>query len=201
MSSRLPGKVLLPLCNSTILGFLIKRLNSKFPGIPVVVLTGGEGAELVSFYAQKYGAEVIVGDEDNVLSRFIEAACTFKPKYFVRLTADNPFIDLELVKLGLEYILDQKVACVSTRYITHTSIGFSYHGVAKGHNFDVFDRSAFLDLFSTKALNCAASREHVITQYLLNQDYTRLSEESLDFPLNEQTIDTFHDYLRIIKTI
>jgi spore coat polysaccharide biosynthesis protein SpsF (cytidylyltransferase family) len=91
-STRLPGKVLAPIGNRTILDHCIARLSIS--GLPIVVATTDQPEDdAVERAASRLGVQVFRGAEFDVLSRFIEAARAFTFTEIVRATADNPFVD------------------------------------------------------------------------------------------------------------
>ncbi len=99
-SSRLPGKVLRPLGGRPVLDRVVTAAQ-KAPGIDqVLVATSTEpGDDPVADRAARLGAAVVRGSEADVLSRFVLAADEHPCDAVVRLTADCPMLDPELVGL------------------------------------------------------------------------------------------------------
>lgn len=92
-STRLPGKVLAPIGDKSILAHAVERLLAS--GFPVVVATTTNAEdEAIERAARQCGVDVFRGDEQDVLSRFIGAGRAFGFDEIVRATADNPFVDL-----------------------------------------------------------------------------------------------------------
>jgi spore coat polysaccharide biosynthesis protein SpsF len=94
-SSRLPGKVLMPIQGQTILERAIRRLRAAPIVDAIAVLTTrlGEDDGIVG-EAHRLGAWVYRGPELDVLARFYEAAQQFHPDIIIRATADNPLIEI-----------------------------------------------------------------------------------------------------------
>jgi len=94
-SSRLPGKVLMPLRGQSILERAIRRLQAAGAVDAVAVLTTrlSEDDAIVQ-KALEMDALVHRGPELDVLRRFYEAAEIFRPDIIIRATADNPLIDI-----------------------------------------------------------------------------------------------------------
>lgn len=201
LSSRLPGKVLLPFGESSILGFLIKNLRSLFQNIPVVIVTGGKGGDLIKYYSESYGVECFSGPEQNVLERFRLAVEKYQPEFFVRLTADNPLINLMFLKSGLDTFGTLRDQSLSTRIVRIDGGEIYYHGVPKGHNFDIICHDDYDRLFSGDSFLCRESREHVVSNFLLRNSYLSFRDERNIFNLSECSIDTFADYLRAVRSI
>jgi len=93
-SKRLPGKVLRPLGNKTILGNVIHRLQKCKYIDGIVVATPDR--EIVK-EAVNHGAHYYLGDEDNVLDRYYRCARFFSADRIVRITADCPYIMPDIV--------------------------------------------------------------------------------------------------------
>ncbi|MDN5915513.1 MAG: glycosyltransferase family protein, partial [Pseudonocardia sp.] len=99
-STRLPGKVLRPLGGRPVLDWVVTAAQ-KAPGVDeVVVATSTDpGDDPVAERAALLGAAVVRGPEDDVLARFTLAAREHPCDAVVRLTADCPLLDPELVGL------------------------------------------------------------------------------------------------------
>lgn len=99
-STRLPNKMIIPFYNEkSLLEIIISRL--KEVGIPIIVATTVNPHDvLIEKIALSQHVNVFRGSENDVLSRFIEAANQFNVSKIIRVCADNPLLDLEqLVKL------------------------------------------------------------------------------------------------------
>jgi spore coat polysaccharide biosynthesis protein SpsF len=97
-SSRLPGKVLLPVLGRPILGYLIDRLK-KVQSIDEIVLatTINEADNPVVEFAKSEGISVFRGSEDDVLLRVVGAAKSVDADVIVEITGDCPIIDPEII--------------------------------------------------------------------------------------------------------
>ena len=97
-SSRLPGKVFLPLGKKTMIEVILKR--AKESSVNKVVLLTTERSiddEIVSI-AKNLKFEIIRGDEKDLVSRTLKAIDKINPKKFVRVNADSPFFEPKFVK-------------------------------------------------------------------------------------------------------
>jgi len=107
-SSRLPGKVLKKVYkNYTLLDILILRLlRSKYISRNnLYILTSTNKIDnKIEEYAKLNDIKFFRGDEFNVYKRFYDFLCSLnsKPKYFFRICADNPLIEIKYME---EYIL------------------------------------------------------------------------------------------------
>ena len=93
-STRLPGKVLLPLAGRTVLDHVLARCRAV-PGADRVVCAVPEGAgdDAVAAEALRCGVVVVRGPEADVLERYRRAALAVAADEIVRVTSDCPLID------------------------------------------------------------------------------------------------------------
>ena len=98
-SSRLPGKVLRPLLGEPMIGRQIERLRRSRRLTQIVVATSTKAEDdAIAEYCATLGVDCYRGDLDDVLGRFLGALDVFGPAdTFVRLTADCPLADPELI--------------------------------------------------------------------------------------------------------
>ncbi|MEZ5050617.1 MAG: hypothetical protein R2766_13310 [Saprospiraceae bacterium] len=116
-SSRMPGKVLLPFFeNQSILEILISKIKQGMNDLPLVVATSrSEGDDKIEFLCKDMNVDCFRGDENNVLGRFIDAAKDFNIDTIIRVCADNPFLDVGLIK----YMIAQYKANTSVDYCSY----------------------------------------------------------------------------------
>lgn len=96
-STRLPGKVMLPLGGKTVLEHVLERCLA-IPGVGAVccaVPDAPESAPLVET-ARKAGAAVYQGSEADVLDRHYQAARMVSAEFVLRVTSDCPLTDPEV---------------------------------------------------------------------------------------------------------
>jgi spore coat polysaccharide biosynthesis protein SpsF len=98
----LPGKVLLPLAGRPVLAHVVERCRAT-PGVEAVVVATTEAAEddAVAACARASGAEVFRGSAEDVLGRVAAAAQAFPARHYVRITADCPLTDPQIVAAAL----------------------------------------------------------------------------------------------------
>jgi len=93
-STRLPGKVLMKMANRTLLGFLTERLShSRTISKIVIATTTNRRDDVIVEEAQRLGVDFYRGSEEDVLSRYVQAARANDAEIVVRVTGDNPFTD------------------------------------------------------------------------------------------------------------
>lgn len=97
-STRLPGKVLKVIHDRTLLDHIIDRLKTLREEAVVVIATSTlPGDDRIEQFCREKGVLCFRGSESNVLSRYYECARERGFDHIVRLTADNPFVDVEEV--------------------------------------------------------------------------------------------------------
>ena len=93
-STRLPGKVLLPVMGRPLLSYLLERLGRcRRLDAVVVATTTSPADDAVAEVAAASGVPVFRGNEEDVLDRYYQAAQRLKADIVVRLTADCPLIE------------------------------------------------------------------------------------------------------------
>ena len=106
-SSRLPGKVLMDLHGRPLLERQIERLRRSQMADAVGIATSTDARDdVIAALAQRLGLTSFRGDEDDVLARFAGAAAAFQADVVVRVTADCPLIDPELLDRCVARLLD-----------------------------------------------------------------------------------------------
>ena len=96
-SSRLPGKVMLPIRGRTVLAHVLERCGA-IPGVHRLccAVPQSPDCDLLADEARRAGAEIFRGDEHDVLDRYYWAAAALAAEVVLRVTADCPLIDPEL---------------------------------------------------------------------------------------------------------
>ena len=98
-STRLPGKVLLPLAGVPLINRVIERLAGcrSLDGLCVTIPEGDAQLSLKTHLMSVGGVSVESGPEADVLQRTLIAAEAHKATVVVRVTSDCPFVDPVLV--------------------------------------------------------------------------------------------------------
>jgi spore coat polysaccharide biosynthesis protein SpsF len=106
-SSRLPGKVLRKLGETTILDSVVERLKES-AGVERIVVATTTSASDDSIFAhcKSKSIEVTRGPEDDVLLRYVLAVEEDFNGNVLRITADCPFIDPGLIDSAFEKFID-----------------------------------------------------------------------------------------------
>jgi spore coat polysaccharide biosynthesis protein SpsF len=99
-SSRLRGKVLLPLAGEPMLARVIERASrARLVDEVVVATTTSQSDDAIEALCRQLSVPCIRGSEADVLSRYCAAAAAHSADAIVRITSDCPLIDPTLVDL------------------------------------------------------------------------------------------------------
>lgn len=155
-SSRLPGKVLKDLCGKPMLLRMVERVKRSVEIDDVIVVTTIEKSDLpVVSLCSSNGIRVFVGSENDVLDRYYQAARLLKPKYVVRLTADCPCFDPELLDEAIHQMTDEA-----------DYLGMMSETFPDGLDLEILRFGVLVDAWKNARLS--SEREHV-TQYVVKR--------------------------------
>ncbi len=97
-SSRLPGKVLMPILGRPMLSLQIERaLHSRRVDQLIVATSTEKGDDKIESLCNDMNVSCFRGSLNDVLDRFYQAALLHKPEHVVRLTGDCPLVDPVLI--------------------------------------------------------------------------------------------------------
>lgn len=106
-STRLPGKVLMPIGDKPLIQILLERIKrSKHIDEIVVALPQDTKSEPLETLCQQLGVSIFRGSELDVLTRFTGAARAHQADVVVRLCSDCPFLDPSLTDQVIKKFLD-----------------------------------------------------------------------------------------------
>ncbi len=191
-STRLPGKVLLPLAGRPMLQCLLERMQAvELAQAVVVATTTNVTDDPIAHLCSSLGAACFRGSELDVLSRYADAATAQKADVVVRVTSDCPLMDVALVDelIGTYLVGDCDYASnmIEPRYP---------YGMAV----EVFSVAALAGAHAQAA--SPAEREHVTPYIYWHAERFRLKSVRSDVDLSHHrwTVDTLQDY-QLVKLI
>ena len=115
-SSRLPGKVLMPLGETVVLDYVVTRCNLIAGADEVVVATSMlPQDDVIEDWCRSRATPCFRGSEDDVLSRYVECAWTYGADRVMRVTADCPFFDYELAGARIQAMDERPADLVAVR--------------------------------------------------------------------------------------
>lgn len=193
-STRLPEKILKPLCGKSILGHVITRVRAC-PELDDVVIatTTAPVDQAVVEEARRYGAQIFRGSEEDVLSRYFFAAQENSADVIARVTSDCPLYDPQLLTRMLAKFSADNSPVVTCDYLSNvTSRSFP-----RGLDTEIFSFAA-LERAHREA-TAPHQREHVTPYIHQNTDRFRLQDFANDRNLSRHrwTLDTPEDWLLI----
>ena len=154
-SSRLPGKTLEVIYDKSLLAHILERVAAARTVDRITVATTTSAADdAIVPVARAMGANVFRGSENDVLERFQLAAEFSNARAIVRITADDPFKDPEVIDRAVSLLDELKVDYCSNTL--HPSF-------PEGIDVEVFTSDALRTAFRNATL--PSEREHV-TPYI-----------------------------------
>lgn len=142
-STRLPGKVLKEINNKPMLTYMLDRLKKSKKLDKIVIATSIlEKDDAIEKFCKDYGIECFRGSESDVLSRYYECAKQYNPDIVVRLTADCPLADPNIIDSVIQKFEDNNVDyCANTVPIETSTFPdgtdvevFSFEALEKAYN-------------------------------------------------------------------
>lgn len=156
-SIRLPGKVLKNLSkNDSVLGVLIKRLkSSKELDNIIIATTPDEKDKAIIEEVKNYNVDWYIGDEENVLKRYYDAAKKYTLSIIIRITSDCPFIDPK--------ILDDMIRFYKLNNYDYIRNVDETTNFSRGFEIEIFNIEVLKETFSRAKIK--SEKEHV-TYYI-----------------------------------
>lgn len=115
-SSRLPGKVLKEICGKPMLDWVIRRARrSQLVNQILVAATISADDEPIAQFCETSGIPLFRGSEFDVLDRYYQAASSADADVIVRLTADCPLIDPDLIDKTIYALLAENADFAANR--------------------------------------------------------------------------------------
>lgn len=187
-STRLPGKVLLPILGRPMLARQIERVQRSTADEVIVATTESPSDDGVVAVAEEAGAVVYRGPMDDVLARYLGAAHQFGIDVIARLTADCPLIE---------------PAAIDAMFWRHAK-GDADHvdvlGIPDGTGGQCFS-TGFLEELDEQPDITADDREHVTLYARRRTDRYRIVHVQTGFGMDAEpwSVDTYQDYLFVCR--
>ena len=104
-STRLPGKIMLPVLDKPVLEHLIDRVRKSSNIDEIIIATSdNKSDDIIEIFCKTQKIKCFRGSEKDVLLRYFEAAKKFSIDTIVRLTSDTPLLDPKVIdKVILKY--------------------------------------------------------------------------------------------------
>ena len=193
-SSRLPGKVLLPICGKPMIQHMVERLReAKLIDDVVIATTEHPSCDPIEELAKANDISVFRGSEDDVLARVLGAARHFDADVIVETTGDCPLHDARLIDKA---VADFMLGC--TDFVSN----ISPYTTPRGTDVRIFTTEALAEV--DRISDDPADHEHVSLYFMeRHAEYrhrnveTHLGEDAPNYRL---TVDTPEDF-RLVETV
>ncbi|MFJ7746605.1 cytidylyltransferase domain-containing protein [Peribacillus sp. NPDC097295] len=194
-SSRLPGKVMKQVQGKPLLQYQLERIGkARLINKIVVATTTKETEQPIVDLCERLSVAIFRGPEDDVLTRFFDAATEHQTDIVVRLTADCPLIDPHTIDQALvEFLADVG----KYDYVSNTLV----RTYPRGFDVEVFSMKALAQAF--KEAKEAAYREHVTPYIYHHPKKFKLASflNGTDFSSLRLTVDTEDDLELITRLL
>ena len=181
-STRLPGKVLMPMpfaSESTLLGVIVETLITT-GGTVIVATSENKENDPIEHFCKNNAIKCFRGSENDVFSRFHEIQLKESFSTIIRFTADNPFIDLN--KLNEFY-----------RKFIESDNDYAYSkGMPLGMNFEALKGSLLAKLNELEL--SLDEREHVTLAVHRQEIFSKTFIQLANSANLRMTVDTPIDY-------
>lgn len=190
-STRFPNKVFAQICNHPLIWHVVNRLRfaNTIDEIVLATTTNPIDDKLYE-WAQENDVSVFRGSENDVLNRYYEAARFCNADVVVRITADDPFKEPQVIDKAVRKLLDEGADFVCNNFPPSYPEGLD------------------VEVFTFKSLeieekNCISDyeREHVTQYFYHNPDNFKMFNISHteDCSNLRWTIDTDTDFNMVLK--
>ena len=199
-STRLPGKIMLPVLDKPILEHLINRVKKSSNIDEIIVATSiNKNDDVIEKFCKSHQIKCFRGSEKDVLLRYFEAAKKFSIDIIVRLTSDTPLLDPKIIDKVIVKYNESKYDYVSNFF----PLPRTY---PDGYNVEIFsielleqanieakkpsDRehvTTFITMQPKKFKKDRVDSEKDLSKYRLNLDYKE------DFELIKSVLEKFDE--------
>ena len=188
-SSRLPNKILKKIYNEeSVVEYLYKKIsNSKLISKTVIATSTHHSDDKLSLYLTKKNINFYRGNLNNVYKRFIQTAKNYNCEIIVRITADCPLIDLNIVDSTIINFFNND--CEYSSNILPATF-------PDGMDVEVFSKSLLIKNF--KNIKSNYDKEHVTTFFRRSKNIKKINLiNKTDLSYVRLTIDDAEDLKNI----
>lgn len=197
-SSRFPGKSLEKIGDWSLVELVLKRVKQA-SRVDIVVLATSTNPQddILADSVRKLGFPVVRGSEDDVLSRFYQAAELYHPDTVVRITGDCPLISPTLIDYAIRTFEEKKVDYLTIVIGRDKKVAYP-----RGFDVEVVSYDSLKDA-ATKATK-DYEREHVMPYFYTHPNlfsvYYIEPEVEVSRPMYRLCVDSKLD-LEVIQSI
>ena len=187
-SSRLPGKVLKKINGIPILAHIVDRCSQAVGKNYVVVATSSEKSDdPIEIFTKQLGVTCYRGSLNNVYLRFVDIIKILCVQHFVRVSADSPFLDPNLIQAALKQAERNDVDLITNIFPRR---------YPKGQSVELIRASGFLE--PSYQLLQKFSAEHITRGFYLHAEQFDIinfsCKSGVNNGLSNWAIDTIDDF-------
>ena len=187
-SKRLPGKVLKNIGKKTILEMVLSNIsNSKYIREIIVLTSFSKSDDKIISLCKKKKIKFIRGPLKNVSLRYFNACKKIKTNYFMRVSADSPFIQTSLInKLSLK--VKEKSPDIVTNILKKS--------FPKGQSIEILHKNIFMKYYGK--FKTKRDFEHVTPFFYRNKKKFKISSfrNKTNCSNINLSVDNYIDYKR-----
>lgn len=192
-STRLPGKVMMPVMGKPLLGYIVERVRPANRVNRIVVATSKEASDdPIAHWCNSAGVPVVRGELEDVLGRYYQAAVSLDTcvETVVRLTADCPLHHHAVVDFAVEQFQRRHVDYFSNSFPPDFEDGFDV---------EVFTIAALEKAY--REASEANDREHVTPYIRRSPQFTRAFAKYRDAYRYKLSVDSAEDFVRVRRIL
>ncbi len=196
-SSRLPGKVLINIAGKSMLAHVFERISQSNLVNEIVVATTDDPADdRIAQFCDENRMLYFRGSQFDVLDRYYQTAKTHQCDIIVRITADCPMIDPQMIDEVILSFMEQNVDFAANRLPPPWKRSFPIGLDIEVCTFDALEKA-------WKESNLTYEREHVMPYLYVQPERfkTLLLQHDPDYGNKRWTVDTTQDLLLVEKII
>lgn len=189
-STRLPGKVMLNILGKPVMWHVLNRVSkTKFVNELIIATTFNLEDNPIVNFCKANGILFFRGSENDVLDRYYQCAKEYNIKDIVRITADCPLHDPNIIDMVINEYLKGDYDYVSN------TIEYTF---PDGLDVEVFSFDALADAWKNAKL--PSEREHVTPYIKMNNKFKKRNIFSNEtYPAYRCSLDHIEDYEFIKK--
>jgi glutamate-1-semialdehyde 2,1-aminomutase len=190
-SSRFPGKVLEKINGITIIEIIFKRLK-LCKNLNEIIFAITKRDKKILKILKKNNIKYFIGSEKNVLKRYYECSKKYKVKNIVRITADCPLLDFNLIDQMIFSFKNKKIDFLSNNLIPT---------FPDGHDVEIFNFESLQRIFTIASSEI--DKEHVTFPFTHKKNNFKILnyENKLKNNVNLRLTLDNHQDLTLIRNI
>jgi spore coat polysaccharide biosynthesis protein SpsF (cytidylyltransferase family) len=188
-SNRFPGKVLASFRGEPLIRHVVREVSRAIPFSDIVVTTSSEPSDdPVATYVGSLDINVFRGPLDNVFDRFSRCVARYPCDWILRISADSPLLDPDILRLVIEEAGNGDYDLISTIYP---------RTFPRGRNAELIKVATLLSIRADEL--SAEDQEHVTPCFYRDSENYRILNvrSSHDLSGLSLAVDTIEDLRRV----